>query len=50
MAEGQYRVIYAAKFEDAIYVLQAFQKKMQKTRKQDIDAAMQALRKLQNEV
>jgi phage-related protein len=25
--EGQYRVIYVAKFEDAIYVLHAFLKK-----------------------
>jgi len=37
-------------FEDAIYVLHAFQKKTQKTRKQDIDAAKQAHRQLQNEV
>ncbi len=35
----QYRVIYVAKFEDAIYVLHSFQKKTQATRKQDIDHA-----------
>jgi len=50
MHEGQYRVIYVTKFEDAIYVLHAFQKKTQKTRKQDIDAAKQALRQLHNGV
>lgn len=50
MHEGQYRVIYAAKFAEAVYVLHAFQKKTQKTRKQDVDAAKQALKQLQSEV
>jgi phage-related protein len=50
MHKGQYRVIYVTKFADAIYVLHAFQKKTQKTRKQDIDAAKQALKQLQGEV
>lgn len=50
MHEGQYRVIYVTKFADAIYVLHAFQKKTQKTKKQDIDAAKQALKQLQSEV
>ncbi|RTZ78910.1 MAG: type II toxin-antitoxin system RelE/ParE family toxin [Gammaproteobacteria bacterium] len=45
--EGQYRVIYVTKFEDAIHVLHAFQKKTQKTRKQDIDAARDALKQIQ---
>lgn len=45
--KGQYRVIYIAKFEEAIYVLHAFQKKTQKTNKQDIDAAKRALKTLQ---
>ncbi len=45
--QGQYRVIYIAKLEDAIHVLHAFQKKTQKTRKQDIDAARQALKQIQ---
>ena len=36
---GQYRVIYVARFCDAVYVLHAFQKKTQKTSKQDIDIA-----------
>jgi phage-related protein len=37
--DGQYRVIYVAKFDDAVYVLHAFQKKTQKTRTQDIEMA-----------
>ena len=36
---GIYRVIYVAKFEDAVYVLHAFEKKTRKTRKADIDLA-----------
>ena len=37
--EGQYRVIYVATIDDAVYVLHAFQKKTRKTRKQDIEVA-----------
>jgi len=47
MHERHYRVIYVTRFEDAIHVLHAFEKK---TRKQDIDAAKQALRQLHKEV
>ena len=36
---GAYRVIYVAKLEDTVYVLAAFQKKQQKTPKQEIDKA-----------
>ena len=46
MNEGQFRVIYIAKLAKAVYVLHAFKKKTQKTRKQDIDAAKQALKQL----
>ena len=35
---GEWRVIYVAKFADAVYV-HAFQKKTQKTRQEDIDLA-----------
>ncbi len=35
--QGIYRVFYVAKFEEAIYVLHAFQKKTQKTAKYDIE-------------
>ncbi len=38
-ATGVYRVIYVARFEEAIYVLHAIQKKSQKTRKADIELA-----------
>lgn len=37
--KGIFRVIYVAKFADAIYVLHAFQKKTRKTAKKDIDVA-----------
>lgn len=50
MHEGQFRVIYVARSADAIHVLHAFQKKTQKTRKQDIDTAKQALKQILNEV
>jgi phage-related protein len=46
MHEGQFRVIYVAKLADAVYILHAFQKKTQKTRKQDIDMAKHALKQL----
>lgn len=36
---GAFRVIYVAKFGDAVYVLHCFQKKAQKTGKADIDPA-----------
>jgi phage-related protein len=37
---GAYRVIYVAKFSDAVYVLHAFQKKTQKTSRGDLDLAI----------
>jgi phage-related protein len=36
---GIYRVIYVAKFEEAVYVLHAFEKKTRKTSKADIALA-----------
>lgn len=36
---GEWRVIYVAKFAEAVYVLHAFQKKTQKTRQEDIELA-----------
>lgn len=44
--DGQYRVIYVAKFADALQVLHAFQKKTKRTAKADIDLA----RKRYNEI
>ena len=40
--DGIFRVVYVAKFEEAIYALHAFQKKTQKTSKSDIEAAKKA--------
>lgn len=45
-ANGTFRVMYIAKFADAVYVLHAFQKKTQKTAKADIDLAANRYRKL----
>ncbi len=38
-ADGTFRVVYVAKFEDAIYVLHCFQKTTQKTDQRDLDLA-----------
>lgn len=48
-ADGAFRVIYLAKFADAVYVLHCFQKKTQKTSKTDLDLATRRYREL-NEV
>ena len=44
--EGQYRVIYIAKFIESIYVLHAFRKKTQRTSRQDIDLARNRLKEI----
>ena len=44
--EGEFRVIYIAKYEEAIYILHAFQKK---TPKRDIDIAKTRFRELERE-
>jgi phage-related protein len=38
-----FRVLYVAKFAEAIYVLHAFEKKSQRTAKRDLDLAQQRL-------
>ena len=38
-AKGEYRVLYVAKFAEAVYVLHAFQKKSHKTAQRDIVTA-----------
>lgn len=38
-ADGWFRVMYVAKFEEAIYVLHSFQKATRKTSKQDVEIA-----------
>lgn len=43
---GEWRVIYVAKFHDAVYVLHAFHKKTRKTSGRDIDLARQRFRQI----
>ncbi len=47
---GAFRVIYVAKFEDAIYVLHCCQKQTQKTPKADLDLAAKRYRDLVQEL
>lgn len=49
ISEGIYRVIYTAKFEEAVYVLHAFQKKTEKTGNLDRDIARRTYKKLLEE-
>ena len=44
--DGAWRVIYVAKFENAVYVLHAFQKKTKKTSQEDIDMAKHRYRQI----
>ena len=46
---GAFRVIYVARFSEAIYVLHAFQKKARKTPKSDINLARKRFRELVQE-
>jgi len=45
-ATGAFRVMYLAKFEEAVYVLHAFQKKTQKTARAEIELATRRYRDL----
>jgi phage-related protein len=47
--DGEFRIIYVAKFKEAVYVLHAFQKKSQKTPGKDIGLAKKRLKQLQEE-
>jgi phage-related protein len=47
--ENEYRVLYIAKFAEAVYVLHAFTKKTQQTRKEDLELAAQRYRQLANQ-
>jgi phage-related protein len=49
-AAGAFRVLYVARFADAVYVLHCFQKKSQKTRKADLNLAGQRYRELLKEL
>jgi phage-related protein len=46
---GEYRVIYIARFEEAIYVLHAFEKKTRRTSRLDLDLARHRFRVLISE-
>ncbi len=48
--DGTFRVVYVAKFEDAVYVLHCFQKKTPKTSRKDIDLASKRFRELRKEL
>jgi phage-related protein len=43
---GEWRVIYAATFRDAIFVLHSFQKKTQKTTPQDLEVARRRYKRI----
>lgn len=49
-ASGAFRVIYLAKFANAVYVLHCFQKKTQKTVRSDLDIATGRFRELLKEL
>jgi len=48
-AGGAFRVIYVARFSEAVYVLHAFQKTARKTPKPDLDLARRRFRELVQE-
>jgi phage-related protein len=50
MPAGAFRVLYVAKFDDAIDVLHCFQKKTQKTSKADLNLAALRYRDLLKEL
>jgi len=43
---GEWRVLYVAKFAESVYVLHAFQKKTQKTTREDIGLARARYRQI----
>lgn len=43
---GEWRVLYVAKFAEAVYVLHAFHKKTKKTRMEDIELARKRFREI----
>lgn len=47
---GAFRVVYVAKFADAVYVLHCFQKKTEQTSKTDVDVAANRYRDLLKEL
>lgn len=49
-ATGAFRIVYVAKFADAVYVLHCFQKKTEKTSKTDLELATKRYRDLLKEL
>lgn len=49
-AQGAFRVIYVAKFEEAVFVLHCFQKKSQRTSREDIALAVARYKELVREL
>ena len=47
--DGIFRIMYVAKFEEAVYVLHCFQKKTQKTSQSDVELARNRYRRLVEE-
>jgi len=45
--QGEWRVVYVARFRSAIYVLHAFEKKTQKTRQADIALARERYKQVE---
>ncbi len=43
----EHRVLYVAKFEEAVYVLHAFEKKARRTREADLTLAQERLKKVE---
>ena len=46
---GIFRVLYVAKFIEAVYVLHCFRKKTEKTEQRDLDLAAKRFRELEQE-
>ena len=44
--DHEYRVFYVARYEEAVYVLHAFQKKTQKTSRSDIELGQQRYKQM----
>jgi len=49
-ANGAFRIIYVARFQDTVFVLHCFQKKSQATSKVEIDLATKRYRDLLKDV
>lgn len=49
-ASGAWRILYAAKFEEAVYVLHCFQKKTQKTSQVNLETAERRYKELVREL